>query len=440
MSRGRTLLLACVAGTAIANNYAVQPALGTVAADLGVPLSVVGLVPTAALAGCVTGFALLLPLADHVAAHRLVAAQLTALAGALVLAAVAPGAPLLLVAYLLIGAAAGVAAQAGAIAGRHAAPERRGSAVAMVAAGLSAGILLSRLVGGALTGLLGWRRMLLAFALLALLGALAAALLLPRERPYAKPHGKPHGKPHEEPHGKPGEKPHETPHEKPHDKPGENPGGGPTDQPGGQSSNEPDPAPSYRATLRSLPRLLVRHRPLRWAVVVGGLWYFAFNLVWITLALALARPPYSLGPAAIGLYSLAGLLGFVALPFTGRLSDRFAARTVITGSVLVAAGGVALLAVGLGDPWLTAAGLALFDAGCFAAQAANQSRVIALEPARAGSLGSVYLVLYFAVGAVGTACAAPLLDALGWGGTTSVALGALLVAASLTAFRRVEVS
>ncbi|WP_329112342.1 hypothetical protein [Streptomyces sp. NBC_01353] len=48
-----------MAGTAIANNYALQPALTTVAADLDVPLSVIGLVPTAALAGCMTGFALL---------------------------------------------------------------------------------------------------------------------------------------------------------------------------------------------------------------------------------------------------------------------------------------------------------------------------------------------------------------------------------------------
>ncbi|WP_327360345.1 hypothetical protein [Streptomyces sp. NBC_01296] len=64
LPRGATLLLAAMAGTAIANNYAVQPALTAVAADLDVPLSVIGLVPTAALTGCVAGFAFLLPLTD----------------------------------------------------------------------------------------------------------------------------------------------------------------------------------------------------------------------------------------------------------------------------------------------------------------------------------------------------------------------------------------
>ncbi|RMB82563.1 MFS transporter [Streptomyces shenzhenensis] len=375
LPRSGTLLLALIAGTAIANNYAIQPALTAVAADLGVPLSVIGLAPTAALAGCMTGFALLLPLADRLAPNRLVAAQLTALAAALALAAAAPGAAVLLVAYLLIGAAAGVAAQAGGIAGRYAPPGRRGTGVATVAAGMSAGILLSRLAGGALTDSLGWRRMLLVFAALALLGALAAATRLPRQRPHSDH--------------------------------------------------------SYRAALTALPPLLREFPDLRRAVVTGGLWYFAFNLMWVALALTLAAPPHSLDPTAIGLYSLAGLLGLAVLPLTGRLTDRHAPAAVITHCTLAAAAGTALLAIGVNTPPLLVLGLALLDAGCFAAQAANMSRVIALDPRRSGSLTSVYLVLYFMTGAVGTALAAPLLNLLGWQGTTLTALVALLLAAAL---------
>jgi len=373
--RGGTLLLACTAGTAIANNYAIQPALTDVAADLGVPLSVIGLVPTAALAGCMLGFALLLPLTDHLAPHRLVAGQLTLLSAALVVAATAPGAGVLLAAYLFIGAAASVAAQAGSIVGRHAPPARRATGVATVAAGMSAGILLSRLAGGTLADVLGWRRMLLVFAALALLGAIAAGTLLPRQRPR--------------------------------------------------------PRRSYLATLGSLPPLLRRHPQLRRAVATGGLWYFAFNLVWVTLTLRLAQPPYSLSPSAIGLYSLAGLLGFAVLPLAGRLTDRYTTRTVITVAMLVASAGTALLSAGLGTPLVTALGLALFDAGCFAAQAANQSRVIAIDPERSGSLSSVYLVLYFIAGAIGTALAAPALETLGRRGASVTALAALLLAGFL---------
>ncbi|MET7366239.1 MFS transporter [Streptomyces sp. NPDC005566] len=373
MSRGRTFLLAAIAGTAIANNYAIQPALTDVAARLGVPLSVIGLVPTAALIGCTSGFALLLPLADRLAPNRLIAGQLTALAAALVAAATATGAGGLLAAYVFVGAAAGVAAQAGSIVGRHARPERRAAAVATVAAGMSAGILLSRLVGGTLADVLGWRQMLLVFAALALLGALAASTLLPSERPPLR-------------HG-------------------------------------------YLAALGALPLLLRQHPDLRRAVAAGGLWYFAFNLVWVTLVLALGRPPHSLTATDIGLYSLAGILGFALLPLTGRLADRCSPGMVITAGMLVAAAGTALLATGLDTPPVTALGLALFDAGCFAAQAANQSRVMAIDPDRSGSLSSVYLVLYFIVGAIGTALAAPLLAAIGWQGTSLTALAVLLAAA-----------
>ncbi|MFC5220633.1 MFS transporter [Streptomyces coerulescens] len=375
LPRVGTFLLASIAGTAIANNYAIQPALTAVAADLDVPASVIGLVPTAALVGCMIGFAVLLPLTDHVAPAHLLTAQLGALAAALTFAAAAPGPVPLLAAYLLIGASAGVAAQAGNIAGRHAPPGRRGTGVATVAAGMSAGILLSRLVGGALTDLVGWRRMLLVFAALALLGAIAARTLLPRQHPR--------------------------------------------------------PDRGYGATLASLPPLLRRHRQLRRAVATGGLWYLAFNLIWVALALALARPPHSLDSTAIGLYGLAGLLGFAALPVTGRLTDRYTPQTVITLCMLTAAAGTALLATGLGSPSTTALGLALFDAGCFAAQAANQSRVIALDPRRSGGLSSVYLVLYFTIGAIGTALAAPLLDTIGWRGTALTAISALLLAAAL---------
>ena len=59
------------------------------------------------------------------------------------------------------------------------------------------------------------------------------------------------------------------------------------------------------------------------------------------------------------------------------------------------------------------------------------SRVIALDPARSGSLSSVHLVGYFTIGALGTAVAALLLEALGRQGASLTALGVLLLAAAL---------
>ncbi|NEB76457.1 MFS transporter, partial [Streptomyces sp. SID14478] len=91
LPRGSVGLLACTAGIALANNYAVQPALGDVARDTGTSAAAVGLVTTAALTGCIAGFAFLLPLADRTAPRRLVTGQLALLAAGLVLAALAGG-------------------------------------------------------------------------------------------------------------------------------------------------------------------------------------------------------------------------------------------------------------------------------------------------------------------------------------------------------------
>lgn len=373
--RGAVGLLGAVAGVALANNYAVQPALGDVARDIGSSTAAIGLVTTAALAGCIAGFAFLLPLADRAAPRRLVTGQLVLLGGGLLLAASARGLGVLLVAYGVIGAGASVSAMASTIAGRGVPEGRRGAAVAVVAAGMSAGILLSRLVGGALADAFGWRGMLLCFTGLVLACAVGAWLRLPDRRPA--------------------------------------------------------PSGGYLATLTALPGSLRRHPALRRAVLTGSLWYFAFSLVWVALTVRLAQPPYGLDAAAIGLYSLAGVLGFAALPVAGRLGDRFGPRAVIRGSMAVAAVGAGLLCTGLDRPAVTAAGLALVDAGCFTAQAANQTRILGIDPARAGSLSGVYLLLYFLAGVVGSALAAPLVESGGWPVASGTVLGALLLAGLL---------
>lgn len=379
LRRGAVALLACVAGVALANNYAVQPALGDVARDTGTSAAAIGLVTTAALTGCIAGFAFLLPLADRAAPRRLVAGQLVLLAAGLVAASAARDAALLLPAYVVIGAGASVSAMASTIAGRGVPEGRRGAAVALVAAGMSAGILLSRLVGGMLTDAVGWRGMLLVFAALVLACAGAAALWLPAERPA--------------------------------------------------------PTGTYLATLGALPGLLRRHRTLRRAVLNGSLWYFAFSLVWVALTVRLGQPPYGLDAAGIGLYSLAGVLGFAALPVAGRLGDRYSPRVVIAVSMAVAAAGAALLCTGLDRPAVTAAALALVDAGCFTAQAANQTRILAIDPRRGGSLSGVYLLVYFLAGALGAGLASPLVALGGWTAAATAVLAAL-VPAGLLALRR----
>ncbi len=77
--------------------------------------------------------------------------------------------------------------------------------------------------------------------------------------------------------------------------------------------------------------------------------------------------------------------------------------------------------------------LAIFDAGCFAAQVANQSAIVKLAPDRSGALMSTYLLLYYVAGAIGTAAAGPLVGLGGWPLLIGVATLAITGAIKLSA-------
>jgi predicted MFS family arabinose efflux permease len=188
----------------------------------------------------------------------------------------------------------------------------------------------------------------------------------------------------------------------------------------------------YLATLRSMPGLFVRFSPLRLAAARGAAWFFAFCAVWAGLAVALSAPPYDYSAERIGLYALAGLTGILATRVAGVLTDRVGAHTVIL--VGLGAAGVAAAAMGfaLGSPLLLVVCLALFDAGLFAAQVANQSTVLAIDPQAPARFNSAYMMVYFIGGSLGTAFGAAAAAWMGWPGTTAVVVAALAVAAAIT--------
>jgi predicted MFS family arabinose efflux permease len=367
-------VLAVAAGGAVANDYALQPALATIARGFHAASGAVSLTLTGVMVGYLLGLVLFVPLVDRVRPSLLVPAQLAGLATALGLAAASPSPAALLGCFVAVGATTTVAAESTALVGKLADPTTRGARMGMIAGGISAGILFSRLIGGALTGWLGWRAMLCCFALFCLAAAAATRSVLPTQAPVA--------------------------------------------------------TSSYFHTVRSLPGLLVMHPVLRRSCAAGMLWFLAFNLIWVGLSLRLAQPPYSLDATAIGLYSLAGTPGLAVTRIAGRLADRCGSRRVIIASLALAAAGAACLTEAPGNPAWTVAALAAFDAGCFAAQVANQMIVVSLDQDRSGTLSSAYLVLYYASGAVGTATAALVLTTLGWQALATIATLAVACAAT----------
>ncbi|MGR4862668.1 MFS transporter [Caulobacter sp. LARHSG274] len=354
----QVLFLAVAAGVATSTSYTVQPELRRIAQDLGATLASTSAAAGLPILGYMIGLALLVPLVDHVPARRLLPAQLSFLGLSLGLVAIATNVMAFGAALLVSGICASTGAQMSTLAGKHSSAGRRGRALGAVTAGISAGVLLGRLVGGGLADRVGWRAMLLIVACLCLSCALGSRVLLPRTTPHREG--------------------------------------------------------SYFATLASMPRLLLTHADLRAAALAGALWFFAFSLVWMGLSLALALPPLGRSPTTIGLYSLAGAAGIVATRVAGQLADRFGSPRVVLAGL-----GLALLCA-LVTPFILGVAplmiltLALFDTGLFSAQVANQRRVLSLDPRRPAPFNSVYMVIYFVGGSLGTAVGGPLVSSFGW--------------------------
>ena len=375
MSAGLTLAMALVAGVAVANLYYNQPMLGIMERAVGDP-ALTGLVPTATQLGYAAGLFFLLPLGDIADRRRLIAWQLAAMAAALALVALAPSAPFLIAASLLLGICSSVAQQIIPFAAALADPARRGKTMGTVMAGVLCGILLSRTVAGFVGTHLGWRAMFWIAAPLALGAAGLMALLLPRNHPHA--------------------------------------------------------TMPYGQALASVVGLWRRYPTLRRATLVQAALFAAFTVFWTILAFHLQEPRYGLGADVAGLFGILGVVGVIAAPVAGRIADRHGpARVVLACSTLAVLSWV-LFAAWLALPGL-AIGVLLLDFGVPAAFVANQHIVFALDPAARSRLNTIFMTITFIGGAIGSAGASLAWSPAGWPAVCG--FGALMAAMALVLAR-----
>lgn len=371
------LFMTVAAALGTSTIYPLQPAIADVAESLRSSISTIGIVLACGPVGYLVGLAVLVPLVDRFRPGRVLAAQFAILAGALAIGAVLHHPLLLGLSVALTGACSAVGAGVSSLAGRLAPAGRRATILGIVTAGISVGILAGRIVGGWLADVLGWRSMLLVFAGGSALAAVCCLAFIPTAMGT-----------------------HRVP---------------------------------IFATLRGLPRLFRQQAPLRIAAVRGALWFFAFCAIWAGLAVALSKPPFSYSAERIGLYALAGLTGLLATQVAGRWTDRVGARRVILIGLVMAGIAVTVAGFALSSTIVTLLCLALFDAGLFAAQVANQSTVLAIDPQAPARFNSAYMLVYFVGGSLGTAFGAAAVDWVGWTGTVLIAAGAVAGAGAITA-------
>lgn len=383
LSGRRVLALSAACGFAVANLYYSQPLLPQMVLAFHADATFQGSIAMLIQLGYAVGLVLLGPLGDRLDRRRLMTALLLMNTLGLALCAMATTKEQLLAACTLVGMTA-ISAQIiiPAVSGLID-PNQRGHTVGRLMSGLFAGTLLARTLSGYLGAHAGWRAM---FELAALIDVLLIGLIwlcLPNTPPASDL--------------------------------------------------------SYPKLLASLAELLVRQSVLREACLVGFLLFAAFNVLWGSLALMLAKPPYEYGSEAAGLFGLVGAAGMLASPTLGRLTDRWGGRWIVSlaaALIILAFNLIAGSALHIG--FLITA-VVILDLGSRANLVANQTRLYALSPQARGRLNTVFMTCYFLGGAVGSALGTAVAGRFGWSGVSlagvlcaALALGATLLYRSAT--------
>lgn len=372
--RSLLVLLAVAAGASVANVYYAQPLLDQLAHAFALDRAVAGAVVSATQAGSVLALLGLLPLADRGDRRRLLRLQWVALVLALLWLAAARTAVWLLSGMLLAGLL-GTALTQGLIAytATLAPPEQRGRLVGTVQGGVFIGLLLARVMSGAVASALDWRAVYLLSA-----SVMAGLALLLWQRLPALPVAQ-------------------------------------------------VPA-RWCELLGSMLGMLRNDRTLRERGPLALLLFAGLNVFWAAAPLPLSAPPLHWSTAAIGALGLAGLAGAVLAARVGYWMDRGFAHRVSVGALLLML--VAWWPL-LGLPHslaLLLLGVVVLDLGGQALHVSNQALLLRAPAEQHGRLVALYM-LFYAVGSGAGAVAGTWMQARhGWPTVCLLGAGIVLLA------------
>jgi predicted MFS family arabinose efflux permease len=360
ISAATTLLFATACGLIVANLYYAQPIASIIASALGLSPDAAGLSVTLTQTGYCAGLVLLVPLGDLTENRRLIWITLCAAALSLLAAAFAPNALWFLLASLCVGLSS-VSVQMLVPVAAHLAPEEsRGRVVGNVMSGLLCGIMLARPVASLVTAAFGWRALFAGSAVVMAILTLVLRARLP--------------------------------------------------------ARQPDADHTYRELIGSLWHLFLTTPVLRQRAIYQAALFGTFSLYWTAVPLLLMGPEFGFSQRGISLFALAGAAGACSAPVAGRLADRGYTR-VATGAALLL-GAAAFAVAGLGAHGSLVAllgGGIVLDLAVQGNVVLGQRAIFSLGAHVRSRLNGLYLAIFFAGGAAGSALASFAFEHGGWG-------------------------
>jgi predicted MFS family arabinose efflux permease len=117
-----------------------------------------------------------------------------------------------------------------------------------------------------------------------------------------------------------------------------------------------------------------------------------------------------------------GAAGAASAPVAGRLTDARGAAFTVAAGTLVTAGAFVLFMLAGSSLVMLALGVVVLDVGIQAAMNGNQSTVLSLAPQAISRSNTIYMVLYFVGGALGSYTGGLAWHHFGWSGVSALGL------------------
>ncbi|QZD89614.1 MFS transporter [Qipengyuania aurantiaca] len=353
--------LAFAAAVVTANAYYIHPIIGDVAAHFGVSEARIGLVPALNQIALAVGILLLLPLGDRYSNRRLTILFASGQTISLAIMTLAQSFVGFTAGSTLLGFFTIAPYLLPAYASKRVAPERLGHVTALLTAGVILGILIARVGAGWVAEHYGWRLVYwIATGLM-----LAVTLALPRLME-----------------------------------------GGERDR-GGES---------YWALVFSVFALARRHREVLLSGAIQALNFAQFIALWLALALYLTAPPLGYGTDVVGYLAAIAAVSILSTPRLGRWADRIGARRARFVFACIQLVGIALFWPLGGSLWGIIIPLVIVNLVGPGIDVTGRMTFLSLEPDLRTRLTTVYIVLMFIGGGIGSIGGTAVYGRFGWAG------------------------
>lgn len=379
LSRAQEYGLAATTAVVTANAYYIHPIISEVADSFSVGQAEIGIVPALNQLALALGILLLLPLGDRYSNRRLCILFVSLQSLAMLGMALATQFLVFTAASTILGFVTVAPYLLPAFASKRVAPERLGQVTAFLTAGVIFGILVARVGAGIVAEQFGWRTVYwIAVGLM-----FAVTLMLPVSMRS-------------------------------------------------ETSADKTPTGSYHELVLSVFRLTRTYPEVLWSAAIQALNFAMFTATWLALALHLTSPSLGYGVDTVGYLAGIAVVSIFATPRLGRLADKIGARRARVYAALLQLFGVALLYPLGFNAWALIVPLVLINLVGPSVDVAGRMTFLSLDPSIRTRLTTIYIVIMFVGGGIGSILGTWSFDTYGWAGTCAAILMASIVVTAMS--------